>query len=204
MGDLPRLASAFERLRFGPTRTLNVRDTRPTGGEAARRVEQWLRLKQVEGPGALLVITGRGAGSAEGVAVVRDAVARTLRRLARQGVVAAIQEQTAGSFVVTVAPLRALFEAPTRTRARHRAPGTAPATRPITGLAPASQERLRALARRALEALGVRDAADRMIDDEAERQFSLLAAGAPPGVSADVWIQAAAARAIRDYDDAPA
>lgn len=202
MGDPRRLASAFERLRFGPARTLNVRDARPTGSEAARRVEQWLRLKQVEGPGALLVITGRGAGSAGGVAVVREAVTRTLRRLARQGVVASFQEHTAGSYVVTVAPLRALIEAPAR--ARYPAADAGRPRRPIRGLAPASQERLRTLARRALESLGVRDPGDRMIDDEAERQFSLLAAGAPPGASADAWIQAAAGRALREYDDAPA
>lgn len=197
----PRLASAFERLRFGAARTLNVRASLPTGSEATRRVEQWLRTKQVEQPGELLIITGRGAGSVDGVAVVREAVQRTLRRLMHQGVVASHQEHTAGSFVVTVAPIRSLLEAPARARARHRAPGRQPPAGSIAGLASASQERLRTLALRSLESLGVRDADDRMIAAEAERQFSLLARGAPPGAAADAWIQDAAARALREYDD---
>ena len=195
-----RAQSALERLRFGEARTLNLRDGLPTGAAAARRVEQWLRAKQVEAPGQVLIITGRGANSLEGIAVVRDAVARTLRLLRRKGVVTAFRDHTAGSFVATVAPLRTLFEVPARRRLQPSAHRDGPA--PVAGLAPDTLARLRALAARALESLGVQVPTATMVDAEAQRQFSLLAKGAPPGEPLQPWLRNAIERAVNEYDDA--
>ena len=58
---------------FGPLRTLNVRASKLTGQDSAARVEAWLRSKQVELTGEVLVITGRGAGSLDGIPVVKEA-----------------------------------------------------------------------------------------------------------------------------------
>ena len=41
------LQRAFDEVRFGATRTLNLRESLPTGAEAARRLEAWLRQHQV-------------------------------------------------------------------------------------------------------------------------------------------------------------
>src|SRR3989304_6999857 len=104
-------------LRFGRENTLDLRSSLPTGAEAAHRAELFLRERQVASAPEVLVITGRGNQSADGVPVVRPAVAAVLARLRRQGVVAGWQEHTPGSFVVTPAPITALLEAPRRRRA---------------------------------------------------------------------------------------
>lgn len=197
-----RAQSALERLRFGVARTLNLREGLPTGADAARRVEQWLRAKQVETPGEVLIITGRGAGSVDGVAVVREAVVQVLRRLRREGVISAVRDHTAGSFIVTVAPLRALFDVPARRRLQPSAYADDPA--PVAGLAPDTVVRLRHLATRALESLGVRAPTAAMVEAEARRQFSLLAKSVPPGVALEPWLRAAIDRAVLEFDDAGA
>src|SRR5215210_7539780 len=48
------LQQAFDEVRFGATRTLNLRGSLPTGAEAARRVETWLRQHKVQQSGELL------------------------------------------------------------------------------------------------------------------------------------------------------
>src|SRR5258705_116075 len=45
---LAALQRAFDEARFGAARTLNLRESLPTGAEAARRVESWLRQHQVQ------------------------------------------------------------------------------------------------------------------------------------------------------------
>jgi len=67
------LQRAFDEVRFGAARTLNLRESLPTGAEAARRAESWLRQHQVQQSAELLVITGRGNNSQAGIAVVREA-----------------------------------------------------------------------------------------------------------------------------------
>ena len=59
---LAGLRQAFDEVRFGALRTLNLRLSMPTAHEAAARVEQWLRQHQVQQSGEVLVITGRGNG----------------------------------------------------------------------------------------------------------------------------------------------
>ena len=193
----PRQPAALERARFGPLRTLNVRASMLTGEESAARVEAWLRSKQVELTGDVLVITGRGAGSLGGVPVVKDAAIRVLNRLKRLSVIVSYGEDTPGSFVVTLAPLRALLEAPTR----RRTPVPAPSRRKpnILGLKPETRDRLRYLAGRAIDALGVKGASESQLDSEMERQFSMIARTAPAGADADKWVDSAISRALREY-----
>ena len=192
-------ASALERARFGPLRTLNVRVSLLTADESAARVEAWLRSKQVELAGDVLVITGRGAGSVGGIPVVKDATLRVLNRLRRLKVVQAFGEDTPGSFVVTLAPLRALLEAPKR---RSTPAPSVPRRKPsILGLKAQTRDRLHYLAGRSLDALGVKRASESQVEAEMERQFSLIARTAPSGVDADKWVDSAVTRALREYED---
>jgi hypothetical protein len=190
-------ASSLERARFGPLRTLNVRASMLSGDESAARVEAWLRSKQVELSGDVLIITGRGAGSLGGIPVVKDATRRALNRLRRLSVIESYGEDTPGSFIVTLAPLTALLEAP----ARRSTPARQPARRKpnIRGLKPETRDRLRYLASRAIDALGVKDASESQIDNEMERQFTMIARTAPAGADADKWVDAAITRALREY-----
>ena len=94
------LQQAFDEVRFGATRTLNLRASLPTGAEAARRVDVWLRQHQMQQSGELLIITGRGNNSEDGISVVREATLRVFHELHRKGVVQEFVEHTAGSFVV--------------------------------------------------------------------------------------------------------
>lgn len=189
--------ASLERVRFGPTRTLNVRASMLTGDESARRVESWLRSKQVELSGDVLVITGRGAGSLGGIPVVKEATRRVLNRLRRLGVVESFGEDTPGSFIVALAPLRSLLEAP----ARRRTPAPAPAEKGshIQGLKAETREKLRYLAGRAIDALGVKSASEELVAGEMVRQFSMIARTAPAGVDADKWLEGAITRALREY-----
>lgn len=192
-------AAPRERARFGALRTLNLRSALPTGDEAAARVENWLRSKQVELSGDLLIITGRGAGSPGGVAVVKERTTRVLTRLRRLGVIQSFGEDTPGSFIVTLAPLRSLLEAPTRRKstpppARRRAPI-------IAGLGEETRKRLAYLAERALDSLGVRAVSAAQISEEMQRQFSILARSTPNSGDIDSWLDHAITRALREYSD---
>jgi hypothetical protein len=168
-----------------------------TGAESAARVETWLRSKQVELSGDVLVITGRGAGSLGGVPVVKEATRRMLNRLRRLGVIESFGEDTPGSFIVALAPLRSLLEAPARRRTP--APAAARQSSGIQGLKRETRERLRYLATRAIEALGVKDASDGLVAEEMVRQFTMIARTAPPGADADRWMNGAISRALLEY-----
>lgn len=166
----------FDEVRFGPMRTLNLRESLPTGAEAVRIADGWLRSKQMERAGEVLVITGRGRGSVGGVGVVRAEVSKLLARLRRQNVVTEVREHTEGSFVVVLAPLRAMFEAAARKRDRARKPLPAPidpAT--LAGLDPAVRARLRRLAELSLEALAFRATSEAFVAGEMQRLFARLA-----------------------------
>lgn len=166
------LARAFDDAQFGPSRTLDLRSSLPTPVEAVRRAETWLREKQVTKAGDVLIITGRGKGSPNGIGVVREAVRRLLTTLQRKGVVAATGTHTAGSFVVTLAPLRALFEVPPRKRAK--VPRVEPADpAELRALAPDTRKQLRWLAERSLESLGA-PRSEGFVLDEMKRQFAIL------------------------------
>jgi hypothetical protein len=195
------LQRAFDELRFGPSRILSVRDTLPSAREAEHRVEQWLRTKQVERAGEVLVITGRGAGSVDQVPVIRGAVQKLLGTLRRRGVVSEVQEHTPGSFVVRLAPMRALFEA-TR-RQKDPAPPSQASPKGLQELEPATRERLRLLAVRSLESLGLRRLDAGFVSDEMERQFALLARGVPESGDRDRWLRDAIDRALEEFETEP-
>src|SRR5256885_13241639 len=107
---LSGLRQAFDEARFSNGRMLNLRDSLPTAAEAVARTEAWLRQQQVQLASAssdaeVLIVTGRGNNSEGGVSVVRSAVEGLIYRLKQRGVVKEHREHTAGSFVVTLAPV---------------------------------------------------------------------------------------------------
>jgi hypothetical protein len=198
---LSDLWKAFDEARFGSDRTLNLRASLPTADEAARRAESWLRQQQIAQTGDVLIITGRGKGSPDGISRVREAVIRTLHALKRKGVVAKHQEHTAGSFVVTLAPMHELLEAPRRLRDEARKGATPPVASPpsLDALEPQTRDLLRDLASHALDHLGVQDRTP-FLEAEMVRQFSVLAAGIPKGVERERWLREAIRRAMEAYD----
>lgn len=192
------LQSAFDELRFGRERTLNLRELMPTGEEAARRAELWLRERQVARSGEVLLITGRGRGSAGGIPVVRQAINQLLQTLHRQNVVAEWREHSPGAFVVQLASVRALYEAP-KLRVTRVPKKTDPAA--LAGLDDATRVSLRALAMRSLDDLGVAAPSETLVHDEMVRQFTDLAALVPRGPAREAALRTAVERALRERDD---
>lgn len=194
-GGLPQ---AFDEIRFGAARTLNLRASLPTPSEAAGRVERWLRQHQVQQSGEVLVITGRGNNSEGGVSVVRERSIRVFHELRRKGVIEAFVEHTAGSFVVTLAPMKAMLDAVSRRR--EQSPPPRPATPPtLEALAGETRDLLRALAERSLDALGVRDRTPFM-ETEMLRLFGSLAVTVPEGPGRERRLRVALRAAIAEYD----
>lgn len=160
-------------------------------------------MKQAEGAREVLVVTGRGNRSADGVPVVREAVRRLLALLSTKGVVAEHGEHSPGSFAVRLAPFRAA-RVPRGVSEEVLAPPVAPPT--LDGLSAETRAQLRVLAEGTLHLLGVRDLSPAFIQDEMVRQCAQLAASiAATSVSAadrERALQAAIARAIERLDDA--
>jgi hypothetical protein len=188
--------SAFDELRFGAPRTLNLRESLPTAAEAERRTEAWLREHQVRGSAEVLVITGRGNQSAGGIGVLHAAIDKLLFSLRRRGVVASHQEHNPGAFAVQLAPLRALADAPARRREHGN---RASATMEIHGLSADTVDLLHQLAERSLEALGASPAESRTID-EMHRHLRMIAPGLPAGDAMEDHLRAALRTAIAEYD----
>jgi hypothetical protein len=195
---LAGLQQAFDEVRFGATRTLNLRASLPTAREAAVRVDSWLRQHQVQQSGEVLVVTGRGNNSEDGISVVREASLRTFHELRRKGVIEGFAEHTAGSFVVTLAPVTAMLDA--AKRRREQAPLPPPAAPPtLAALDSETRSQLRALAERSLDALGVRDRGP-FLEAEMLRLFGSLAATVPAGAERETRLRAAIAAAMDEYD----
>jgi Smr domain len=186
---------ARDELRFGAERTLNLRDTLPTAAEALRRCDAWLRSQQVRGAREVLVVTGRGSHSPDGVPVLKPAIEKLLHVLRRRGVVDGHVEHNPGAFAVTLAPLRALNDAP----ARRRDPARPVAGFAFAGLDASTQALLREAAERALHSLGVTPD-DRQLTDEMHRQVSILADGLRGDAMDPEQLRAALRRAIAEYD----
>lgn len=192
------LQQAFDEVRFGAERTLNLRESLPSGAEAARRVESWLRQHQVQRSDELLVITGRGNNSDAGVSVVREATIRVFHELRRKGVVREFVEHTPGSFVVAVAPMSAMLDAGKRRREHEALPP--PATPPtLAALDPATRDLLRVLAERSLDTLGVRERGP-FVETEMLRLFGILAKSAGDGPDREQRFRAAIESTMRDLD----
>ena len=191
------LQQAFDEVRFGASRTLNLRVSLPTASEAAQRVENWLRQHQALKSGEVLVITGRGNNSEGGISVVREAAIRVFHDMRRKGVIKDYAEHTAGSFVVSLAPMSAVVAAD---KARDRAPLPPPASPPsLASLSTETRHQLRVLAERALDTLGVRER-DPFLEDEMLRLFGSLAKTIKPGEDREPALRRAIAAAMSDYD----
>jgi hypothetical protein len=185
-------------VRFGAERTLNLRESLPTGAEAAKRLESWLRQHQVQKSDELLVITGRGNNSEGGVSVVREATIRVFHELRRKGVVREFIEHTPGSFVVGLAPMAAMLEA--GKRRREQEPPPAPAAPPtLAALDGETRDLLRVLAERSLDALGVRERGP-FVEGEMLRLFGMLASSAGDGPDREQRFRAAIDSAMRELD----
>jgi hypothetical protein len=152
----------------------------------------------VQQSGEVLVITGRGNGSEGGVAVVREASIRVFHELRRKGVIAGFEEHTPGSFVVTLAPMRALLEAAPRRREQTPVPAPA-APMTLAALDEPARALLRDLAERSLDALGVRDRAPFM-ESEMLRLFGSIAATVPPGPGREERLRDALRSAMSEYE----
>jgi hypothetical protein len=200
-GPYSALNKAFDELRFGPRRTLNLRAQQPTALQAEQHAEMWLRSQQVEGAAEVLIITGRGNRSVEGVSPVREAVAKLLPSLRRRNVIQSFVEHTPGSFAVTLAPVRALFEAPRRRRERGPM-AELPLPETLAALDEETQVQLRELALVSLEALGVRSPTHTQIEDEMQRQFAALASSIVDNDDREALLQQAMMRAKEEYDNA--
>jgi hypothetical protein len=192
------LRQAFDEMRFGARRTLNLRESLPSAADATARADAWLRQQQVNRADEVLIITGRGNRSVEGFSPVRDAVRRLLHVLKRRGVVTGHAEHTPGSFVVTLAPLTALWESPRRNRDRGVVP---PARTPpsLDELQPETRVLLRHLAERALEGLGLKDTED-YLEAEMLRQFGAIAAGIGEGPRREARLRAALRAALEQEE----
>jgi len=195
---LAGLRQAFDEVRFGATRTLNLRLSMPSAHDAATRLERWLRQHQVQRSEEVLVITGRGNGSEGGVSVVREASIRVLHELRRKGVIEGFEEHTPGSFVVDVAPVSALWESAKRNGDRGVAPP--PRTPPsLDELDADTRKLLRDLAERALEGLGIQETAP-FIPGEMLKQFGAIAGSVGDVADREARLKAAVRAALDQYE----
>ena len=192
------LSSAFDELRFGPERTLDLRAQLPTRVQAVARAEAWLREKQAGGAVEVLIITGRGNQSEGGVSVVREGVERLLARLRRGGVVKDVVQHTPGSFAVRLAPFTALRNAPRRRR--DPAPPPASDPRSLAVLSAETRELLRKVSLRAIEELGVRDP-EPFVQREMLEQLSRVVRSLPDGADREERMRAALSMLLAEYDD---
>jgi hypothetical protein len=130
---------------------------------------------------------------------VREAIIRLLPSLRRRNVISGFQEHTPGSFVVTCAPVRALFEAPSRRRERTpRAPRSAPVE--LAALDPETQRQLRELALTALAQLGLKSPTHAQVQDEMNKQFAALTAALTEDGDREALLQQAIQRAAEEYE----
>ena len=190
---------AFDELRFGASRTLNLRAMQPTALQARTLAEQWLRRLQVEGAKEALVITGRGNRSVDGYSPVREAVLALLPSLRRRNVITHVEEHTPGSFIVTFARVGALLEAPKRRR--ERSPPSKPSAPETLGaLDGETRSLLHDLATISLAQLGIFSPTTEMVEGEMRRQFGRLAAAVPPTPDREALLQQAVLRAIEEID----
>lgn len=195
----PNLWKAFDEAQFGASNTLNLRESLPTVADARFRAEQWLRERQVSRADKVLVITGRGNNSPDGVSPVREGVQSLFPSLRRRGIISAWKEHSPGAFEVLLAPISALLEAPRRKR--HRGESVAPvAPAALKGLEKSTVDLLRRLAQRSLETLGAH-VPDKFIEAEMLSKFSALAGGVQPGADGERRLREAIVEALDQLDD---
>lgn len=187
--------NAFDELRFGAHRTLNLREGLPVAAEAVQRADRWLREQQVKGNEEVLVITGRGSHSPGGIGIIRQEVERLLFSLKRRGVVAGHEEHNPGAFVVRLAPIRAMVEAIPRKK-DPVTPGGGPE---LHGLSPETMTLLRQLAEFSLDTLGVTPD-ESTVEDEIHRQLRAITPALRGGPEMERELRAVLEKAISEYD----
>jgi hypothetical protein len=190
---------ALDEAQFGQKNTLNLRESLPTAADARFRTEAWLRERQVSRVSEVLVITGRGNQSPNGVSPVREAIVALLPSLRRRGVVSEWREHSAGSFVVKLASISSLLDAPRRKRDRN-SDTTASNPKALEGLEASTLALLRRLAVRSLESLGVRDPTN-YVEAEMLSKFNSLAGGITPGTEGETRLREAIAAALDHLDE---
>jgi hypothetical protein len=190
---------ALDEAQFGLRNILNLRESLPSAADARHRAETWLRERQIGRASEVLIITGRGNQSPGGVSEVRGAVAALLPPLRRKGVVSEWREHTPGSFVVKLASINDLLDAPRRKRDREEAQSTSDPMQ-LAALDVTTLRLLRQLASRSLETLGVRDV-DKFIEAEMIAKFNALARGIPAGVDGEIRLRDAIGSALEQLDE---
>jgi hypothetical protein len=185
------LARALDAVRFGERNILNLRESLPSPGDAALRAERWLRQKQVEAVGEVLVVTGRGNNSDNGISPVREAIVRLITSLRRRNIVERFEEHTPGSFSVQLAPIGAMIDAPRRRRERERPKGS----EPLPELSPSNRRLLRDLAERSLEALGIKQTHE-FLETEMQRQLRAISDALGDGPDREGRLRAALRAAL--------
>jgi len=197
--SLHSVLRAFDEAEFGSKNTLNLRESLPSAADARYRTEAWLRERQISRVAEVLVITGRGNQSPNGVSVVREAILSLLPSLRRRGVVSEWKEHSPGSFVVKLGSISSLLEAPRRRR--DRTPSAPPANpESLKDLDRSTLELLRRLAIRSLESLGIRKP-DKFVEAEMLSKFHSLAAGINPGVEGEARLREAIKAALDQLDE---
>jgi len=198
---LKGLWQSFDEANFGQDRTLNLRESLPSAIEARARAESWLRMKQVMKAGEVLVITGRGNQSPNGIGVVRETIMALMPSLRRRGVVRSWREQTPGSIVVTLAPVTTLLGAAKRNREREYDSGEVIVATPesLAALEPETLALLRQLAVLSIQSLGV-DNPSLFVEDEMQRVFATLTITLPVSTDREGTLQRAIKSAIEELE----
>jgi hypothetical protein len=190
---------AFDEAKFGQKNTLNLRESLPSVADARFRTEAWLRERQVSRAGEVLVITGRGNQSPNGISPVREAILALLPLLRRRGVVSEWREHSPGSFVVRLGSITSLLDAPRRKR-DSKSSGPASNPKSLEALERSTLSLLRRLAIRSLESLGIREPAA-FIEAEMLSKFNSLAGGITPGPEGESRLREAITAALDHLDE---
>ena len=197
--SLRSVLRAFDEAEFGSKNTLNLRESLPSAADARFRTEAWLRERQISRVAQVLVITGRGNQSPNGVSVVREAILSLLPSLRRRGVVSEWREHSPGSFVVKLGSISSLLEAPRR-RGDRTPSASAANPESLKDLDRSTLELLRRLAIRTLESLGMREP-DKFVEAEMLSKFHSLAGGISPGVEGEARLREAIRAALDQLDE---
>lgn len=163
----------------------------------------WLRQRHALGSEPVLIVTGRGKGSADGIPVIKESVIAVLHTLRRQGVVRSWREQTEGALVVELGSMTDMLTAPRRHRdsKREKRQPNLPGTMPhFSGLQPETVALLRRLAERTILDLGVRDS-EGLVESEMAQKLSALVRGLPETGDREAALRAVIIRAIEELDE---
>jgi hypothetical protein len=201
---LKGLWHAFDEAAFGHDRTLNLRESFPSAADARARAESWLRMRQVMKSGEVLVVTGRGNQSPNGIGIVREAILGLMPSLRRRGIVKSWREHSPGSIVVTLAPVADLLSAPKRNRERNsdeRAQSIPAVPVSLAALEPETLALLRRLALETIDSLGVRHSED-FVEREMQTIFAKLSVTLPVSGDREGTLRRAISSAIEDVESA--